>query len=191
MHRVLPLSLALALVFGAPAAAQVRVVSLDELKSALAPGDIVSIVSGSEEPITGKVLQVDAEGLRVDSDTESSGSLGRRIVDVPYSWIRSLDRPRDPTGNGAAIGAAVGAGIGATLFALAYAGDANEVGEWSGAYIAVAGILAGGGALIGWGIDRAHSKPPLRFEGGSSASTTMSVSPFVGRRRGVRVRFSF
>ncbi len=173
-----------------PAAGQVRAVSLDELKGALAPGDRVSIVRTSGEPVAGKVLQIEDDMLQIRPEL-SGGRIATGPVVVPYTSIRSLDRPRDPTGNGAAIGAAVGAGIGGAMFAIAYAGDANEVDEWAGIYIGIAGVLAGSGALIGWGVDRTHSKPPLRFVGVPRASTRISVSPFAGRRTGVRVRVSF
>lgn len=152
-------------VFGAPpAVAQTRVTTLEELRGALSPGDLVTIVPLVGEPLRGRLTRVGDGDLdvRVVGDTTPEGDTPRNVV-LRLDRIRTLERPRDSTRNGALIGAGVGAGFGGALFAYGFAVDRNEAGEWAPLYGGVAALGFGVGALIGWAVDAANSKPHIIY----------------------------
>jgi len=112
-----------------------------------------------------------------------------RDVTVRLDAIRSLERPRDAVRNGAAIGAGIAAGVGGAMFVNALIVDRNEVDEWAGPYAATAAVFTGIGALIGWAVDAARSKPHIIFDG-SAGRLTVSVQP-LSRRAGIALAVSF
>ena len=163
---------ALAPVVTAHAAAQVRVATLDELRRELSTGDLVSIVGSEPHAIKGRLTRVgDADlGLLVEPPVAGAES-GRRLdVTIPYSALRSLERPRDSAKNGALIGAGIVGGFVLAMFTYALTVDRNELDEWGPTYLAAGSIMTGIGALAGWVIDRAHSKRHIRFARVSTAS---------------------
>jgi hypothetical protein len=96
-----------------------------------------------------------------------------------------------PVRNGVAIGAGVAAGAGAAFFLSALAVDRNEVDEWVGPYVAATTVFTGIGALIGWAVDAAKSKPAIRFRAPSEGHVTVNVRPVYTRRAGLALAVSF
>lgn len=76
------------------------------------------------------------------------------------------------------------------LFIAALAIDRNEVDEWAGPYLGVTAVFTGIGALVGWAIDAANSKPHIRFDASPAEKTKVSVQPFA-TARGVAIAVSF
>ena len=114
-----------------------------------------------------------------------------RSVTFPLSELRSLERPRDSSRNGTLIGAGIGGGLALGMFVWAVSVDRNEIDEWAAGYALGGAVYTGLGALIGWAIDRAHSKPHVRYDAASATSTTIRVAPSFERGAGMRVTVSF
>jgi hypothetical protein len=183
----------LLVVFGAfPAAAQTRVSSLDELQRQLTRGDSVFVVTESGTSIAGRLERLGAVDvdIRVGNKVPARRVGNARIVTIPVNDIRSLERQRDSVRNGAAIGAGVGAGFVGTVFVYAFAVDRNEMDEWAPLYAKYAVVYTGLGALVGWAIDAAHSKPRLMFEQ-SGTTPRIALRPLLSRDRGIAVAISF
>ena len=174
-----------------PCTAQTRVASLEELRGTLAPGDSITIVPADGQPLAGRLIRLgqDALDLRV-VDTRRRQGRGSRDVTMPLAAIRFLERRRDPVKNGAAIGAGIGAGFGAAMFAHALVIDRNELEEWAPLYVGATAACTGIGALIGWGIDAARSKPHITFDP-FHRQASVSVQPVLRRARGIAVAVSF
>ena len=180
------------LAFGAidasPCIAQTHVTSLEGLRRELAPGDVITVVPAVGQPVAGRLIRLGADDLDIRlSGGRSPKDRGPRDVTIPLDAIRSLERPRDSVRNGAAWGAGVGAGIGGTLFLAAAVTDRNEIDEWAPAYAAGTAICIGIGALIGWGIDAANSKPHIRFDSSPRGGPTVRLRPLRSRGYGVAV----
>ena len=109
----------------------------------------------------------------------------------PFGTIQSLERPRDSSRNGVLIGADVGAGVSLAKFTYAAAVDYNEIDEWGPIYLAMGAAYTGVGALVGWAIDSAHSKPHVRFNAPSAETMKIRVAPLLARRKGMAVALSF
>jgi hypothetical protein len=77
------------------------------------------------------------------------------------------------------------------MFVYAFAVVRNEMDEWAPLYWKVAAVYTGIGALIGWAIDAANSKPHIRFEPPSQGRVKVRVQPVYSRRRGLAVAVSF
>ncbi len=77
------------------------------------------------------------------------------------------------------------------MFVYAAAVDYNEIDEWAPAYLAIGGIFSGVGALAGWAIDRAHSKPHIRFNAAPMGSVRIHLGPLPGRGARIAVAFSY
>jgi hypothetical protein len=77
------------------------------------------------------------------------------------------------------------------MFVHAIVVDRNEMDEWAAQYVGAAAVCTGIGALIGWAIDAANSKPHVRLEA-SPGRTKVRVQPvYSGRGRiGLAVSFS-
>jgi len=177
----------------AAAVAQVRLASLDDVRRELARGDLVTIVRHTGDPIRGRLLAVGSAtlDLRAEDQTTTAGGRPLRDVTIPWTDLVSLERPRDSSRNGALIGAGVGGGFWLAMFVYGAAVDYNEMEEWAPAYLAAGGVSAGIGALAGWAIDRAHSKPHIRFDAPSSTRLRMRAVPLRSRRPGVAIVLSF
>ena len=143
-----------------------RVATLDELRRELVPGDFVSVVQTTGESVSGRLQKFGDTDLDIQAETQVTTGVQRRRLNVtlPLGTLRSLERPRDSSRNGALIGAGVGGGFALGMFAWAFSVDRNELDEWGPGYLAGAGFFTGLGALAGWAIDRAHSKPHIRFD---------------------------
>ena len=186
--------LIVALMIGAsPAAAQVRVATLDDLRRELSPGDMVSVVQTAGDPVKGRLLRFDDADLEIRAEPRPLPGQPRRSLDVtiPRAAIQSLERPHDSSRNGVLIGAGAGAGVSLAMFAYAASVDANEIDEWAPAYLAVGGIFTGAGALIGWAVDAAHSKPHVRFDASRTARMRIRVVPSFARAPGMALVVSF
>jgi hypothetical protein len=176
----------------APALAQPRATTLDELHRELAPGDAVSLVQTSGEKVTGRLLRLGASDLDVRITQPAAGQPQRRLdVTIPLDAIQLLERPRDSPRNGMLIGAGVGAGFVGTMFVYAVAVDRNEIDEWAPIYLGYGVLFTGVGALVGWAIDAGHSKPPVRFDKSGAETTRISLVPLGSRGRGMALAVSF
>ena len=177
----LVLSVVVAALCATPSIAQTRLTSIGELERELAVGDLVTIVPASGQRVAGRVLRVTAESLEIRLvATGARQDRALRTQTIALSGIQSLERPRDPVRNGALIGGAAGASAGGAMFLTAFAIDRNEMDEWAPFYLGAIAVSTGIGAVIGWALDAARSKPPLWFEA-SGRSATLHVH--TGRRR--------
>jgi hypothetical protein len=176
--------------FGAlPGIAQTRVTSLGELRRELSTGDVITLISTDGQPVEGRLMRLGDVDLDVRlADTRRPGP---REVTVALDAVRSLERPRDSSRNGAVIGAAIGAGIGGALFVHAAIVDRNEIDEWAPHYAAATAICTGIGALVGWAIDLRKSKPHVRFDAAAEGRTKVSVQPALAKGPGIVLSVSF
>ena len=173
--------------------AQTPVASLQELYRQLAIGDVITIVPTDGQPVSGRLLRLGAADLEIrPADTRGSRERSLRALTVPLDAIQSLERPRDPAGNGAVLGAGIGAGVAGALFLGALVVDRNELDEWAGLYAGAAAACTAIGALIGWAVDTAISKPHLRFDRHPRGGMTVYVQPVYspGGRLGLVVSLS-
>jgi hypothetical protein len=169
-----------------PCIAQTRVTSVEELRRELAAGDFITIVPGDGQPVAGRLMRLG----NVDLDVRLVNKRGPRDVTIPFDAIQSLERPRDSARNGAAIGAGIGAGFGGAMFIHAFVIDRNEIDEWATLYVGAAAVCTGIGALIGWAVDSASSKPHIRFDASSGGRTKVSLQPVYSRGRGIAIAVS-
>jgi HAMP domain-containing protein len=191
-HVTLGISTLIGAIGASPCIAQTRVTSLEELRRELAAGDFITVVPTVGQPVAGRLMRLgDADlDLRV-VNRRTPQERGPRDVTLPLDAIQSLERPRDSPRNGAAIGAGIGAGFGGAMFGYAFVVDRNEMDEWAPLYIRAAAVYAGIGALIGWAIDAANSKPHIRFDAFSGGRAKVSVQPVYSRGRGIALVVSF
>jgi hypothetical protein len=165
--------------------AQRQVSSVDELRRELTSGDVITIAPAAGPPVTGRLVRIGATDIVVRADPgRDPRTPGASDVTMLLDSIRALERPRDPVGNGVAWGAGIGAGVGGALFVSALIVDRNEVDEWAGPYAAAAAAFTGIGALLGWAIDAAVSKPHLRFDIQPIHSRALGLSFAVSYSRG-------
>jgi len=185
------LIVALCMMGTSPALAQVQVATLEELRRALRPGDVISLVQTTGDSVRGRLVRFADTAL--DMRTETRLATGTQHVDVtvPLATIRSLERPRDSSRNGVLIGAGVGAGVSLGMFIHVAAVDYNEIDEWGPDYLAMGAIVTGVGALVGWAIDSAHSRPHVRFNAPSAQTMRIRVAPLLARRKGMALVLSF
>ena len=185
----------LIVVFGAigasPCIAQTRVTSVEELRRELAAGDFVIVVPAGGQPVAGRLMRLGTVDLDVRLvNKRTPQGRGPRDVTLALNAIQSLERPRDSARNGAALGAGIGAGFGGAMFVHAVVIDRNEMDEWATLYVGAAAVCTGIGALIGWAMDTAHSKPHIRFDASSEGRTKVSVQPVYSRGRGIALAVS-
>ena len=176
----------------APCLAQTPVTSLDELRRELAAGDFITVVPAVGQPVAGRLVRfgdVDIAVRLVRKRTPQERA--SRDVTIPLHAIQSLERPRDSARNGAVIGTAIGAGVGGALFVHAIVIDRNEMDEWAPFYAGAAAACTGIGALVGWAVDAANSKPHVRFDASSGRRTTVSMQPVYSRHGGIALAVSF
>jgi hypothetical protein len=176
-----------------PCAAQTRVTSVEELRRELAAGDFVTIVPDVGPPVAGRLLRLGSGDLDVrvlNKRTPQTRAPRDATLTIALDDIQSLERPRDSARNGAAIGAGIGAGFGAAMFVHAMVIDRNEMDEWATPYIGAVAVCTGIGALIGWTMDAANSKPHIRFDASPGGRTKVGVQPVYSRGRGIGVAVS-
>jgi hypothetical protein len=154
----------------APARGQIHLASAEELRRELATGDVVTVVPAGGQPIDGRITRIGAADLELRQSRRSTLADSVARLTIPFERIKTLERRRDSTRNGAALGAAIGAAAAGSLFVYALAVDRNEVDEWAPTYAGMAAASAGIGALIGWAVDRARSKRHIRFEAAAVVS---------------------
>lgn len=170
-----------------PCIAQTPVTSLEEMRRELAAGDFITIVADDGQPVAGRLMRLGP----ADLDVRLVNKRGPRDVTIPFSALQSLERPRDSARNGAVIGAGIGAGVGGAMFVSALVIDRNEIDEWAAFYAGAAAVCTGIGALIGWAVDAANSKPHIRFDASSRGGTKVSVQPLYSRGRKIALAVSF
>ena len=190
-HVTLVISTVIVAIGASPCIAQTRVTSLEELRRELAAGDFITIVPGVGQPVAGRLMRlgnVDLDVRLVNKRTPQER--GPRDVTIPLNAIRSLERPRESARNGAAIGAGIGAGFGGAMFVRAIVVDRNEMDEWATPYVGAAAVCTGIGALIGWAMDAANSKPHIRFDSSSEGRTKVSLQPVLSRGGGIALAVS-
>jgi hypothetical protein len=185
------LIVALCIIETSPALAQVRVATPEELRRELSPGEFISLVQTTGDSVRGRLVRFTDTALDIRTETRQVTGKQRLDVTVPLATIRSLERPRDSSRNGMLIGAGVGAGVSLGMFMYAVAVDDNEIDEWGPIYLAMGAVYSGVGALVGWAIDSAHSKPHLRFNAPSAETMSIRVAPLLARRKGVALVLSF
>lgn len=189
-HVVLAISTLIGAIGARPCIAQTRVTSLEELRRTLAAGDLITIVPADGQPVAGRLMRLGEADLDLRVvDKRTPQERRTRTVTIPLNAIQSLERRRDSVRNGAAIGAGIGAGFGGAMFTYAFVIDRNEMDEWAPFYVGAAAVYTGIGALIGWAIDAARSKPHITFE--PSSHTKISVQPLYRQGRGIALAVSF
>ena len=191
LRQVPALIVGLFVIGTAPALAQGRTATLEELRRELSPGDSISLVQTTGEPVSGRLVRVEDTALEIRTEIRHATGQERLDVTVPLSTIRSLERARDSLRNGIGIGAGVGAGVTLGMFIHAAAVDYNEIDEWAPTYLAMGALTTSVGALVGWAIDAARSKPQIRFNAPAQGTMTIRVAPLVARRKGVALAVSF
>ena len=187
------LIVALDVIGASPALAQMRVARLDDLRRELEPGDFIAIVQATGESVRGRLLRFGDTDLDIQAETRQTPRQGRRLLDlrIPHSVIQSLERPRDSSRNGALIGAGVGGAFALAMFVWAVSVDRNEIDEWGPSYLAAGGICTGIGALAGWAIDFAHSRPHVRFDAPGTGAMVIQLVPLRARGHGIALVVSF
>jgi hypothetical protein len=172
--------------------AQTRLTTLEELRRELATGDVITVVPSGGQPVAGRLVRLGNVDLEIRlADTRAPTGLRPRDVTLALDAIQSLERPRDSARNGTVIGAGIGAGFGGALFVHAIVIDRNELEEWAPVYAGVAAVCTGIGALIGWAVDAANSKPHLRFDASTVKRANVRVHPVYARGRGIALAVSF
>ena len=176
-----------------PALAQVPVATLDELRRELSLGDFISLVQTTGDPVTGRLRRFGDTDLDIEAGGRQAPAQQRRLLDVkiPLSAIQSLERPRDSSRNGALIGAGIGGGLALAMFVWAVSVDRNEIDEWGPTYLALGGVYTGIGALAGWAIDFAHSRPHVRFDAPATGTMTIRAVSLLSRGPGIALVVSF
>jgi len=190
INRLPALIVALVAIGTSSALAQVRETTLEDLRHELSPGDFISLVQTSGESISGRLVGFGDSTLEI-RDIREANSAQRLDITVPLATIRSLERPRDSSRNGLRIGAGIGGRLTLGMFVYAAVVDYNEIGEWAPMYLAMGALYTGVGALVGWAIDSAHSKPHVRFNSPSTETMRIGVAPLLARRKGMALVMSF
>jgi hypothetical protein len=157
----------------------------------LAPGDSIVIVPADGQAIAGRLRRLGEADLELVVNNRTPRERGNLNVTIPLNAIRSLERRRDSVRNGAAIGAGIGAGFGGAMLTYAYVIDRNEADEWAPFYAGAAAVYTGIGALIGWAMDAASSKPHITFDPSSQAKMKVTVQPVHPPGRGIALALSF
>ena len=191
INRLRAVIVALVVIGAVPARAQVRETTLEDLRDELTPGDVISLVQTSGESVTGRLVGFGDSALDIRSEIRKDTGKQRLDITVPLATIRSLERPRDSSRNGLLIGAGIGGGLVLGMFVYAAAADYNEIDEWAPMYLAMGAVYTGVGALVGWAIDSAHSKPHVRFNAPSAETMRIGVAPLLARRKGMAFVMAF
>lgn len=171
----------------------VRVATLEELRRELSPGDFISVVQTTGDSVRGRLRRFGDTDIDLEGETQQAAPKQGRppALKIPLSAIQALERPRDPSRNGALIGAGIGGGSALAAFVYAAAVDYNEIDEWGPTSLAIGGLYTGLGALAGWAIDRARSKPHIRFDAPSPGTVSIRPVPSLSRGPGMAMVLSF
>jgi hypothetical protein len=190
---LLALIVAIDMIGASSALAQVRVARLDDIRRELEPGDVIAIVQTTGESVRGRLMRFGDTDLDIQAETRQTPRQGRRPLNltIPHSVIQSIERPRDSSRNGALIGAGIGGAFALAMFVWAVSVDRNEIDEWGPSYLAAGGICSGIGALAGWAIDFAHSRPHVRFDAPATGAMTIRAVPLRSRGHGIALVVSF
>ena len=144
--------------------------TLDMLRTELEAGDVISVTPPDRETLKARVLRVSNTGLDLRLlQPKPHEQNPYATLSLLFEEVRALERARDSARNGALIGAGIAASFTGAMFVRAVAIDRNEIGEWAPIYLAQGAALAGLGALVGFAVDAAFSRPHIRYE---SARTT-------------------
>lgn len=171
---------------------QSEAAGLASLRQHLGRGDRVTLVRTDGRAVSGKIVRLGAIDLDLRSEVRDAGGRKRKLtLTIPLEEIESLDRRGDSAKNGALIGAGVGAGVGIALFAHAYAIDANEMDEWAGGYALGTLVTTGLGALIGWAVDAANTRPDFHYVRARPPVTRLQLVPMGSWGKGVAVVVAF
>ena len=152
---------------------------------------MITVVPSVGPPVAGRLIRLGSADLDIRPVDKRKAPERGRDVTIALDALRSLERPRDSSRNGAALGAGIGAGFGGAMFVHAIVVDRNEMDEWAALYAGSTAVCIGIGALIGWAIDAASSKPHIRFDASSEGRTRVSVQPVSSRGRGIALAVSF
>ena len=145
------LAAAAVLVVPAIASAQEPVKSFDQLNTRLKPGDSIWVTDASGREIRGRILNLSAASVQIDSDGQP--------LDLPVARVATIkEHPKDSLRNGVLWGASVGFLIGAMSCAL-NPDCAEEGGAGVSVLFGVMGAAAGAG--VGAGVDAAIRGPKL------------------------------
>ena len=175
-----------------PCTAQTLVRSIEDLRRELAPGDFITVVPAVGQPVAGQLMRFGPADLDIrPAGKRPSNERGPRDVTIALTGLQSLERPRDSARNGAALGAGIGAGFAGAMFVHAMVIDRNEMDEWAPLYLGFTAMSTGIGALLGWAIDAANSKPHIRFDTSSGRRTRVHVQPVFSRGRAIALAVSF
>jgi hypothetical protein len=181
-----------AVISAGPCLGQTHLTSPAELERELARDDFIIVVPSSGQPVTGRVIRLTPDGLEIRPVKKPAGQgAGSRDLTIPLTAIQSLERPRDSVRNGVLIGAGAGAGLGAGMFITAFVIDRNEMDEWAPFYLGATAVCTGIGALIGWAIDTARSKPHLTFHTPPGQRIEISVERPQSGGLGIRLAVAF
>ena len=168
--RLPALIVALVMIGTSPALAQVREATLEELRQELSPGDFISLVQTSGESVTGRLrgLRGHRHSTSAAETREDRGQTTpehRRDITLSLSAIRSVGAASRLFAQWRrSSGQAIGGGVSLGMFVYAAAVDYNEIDEWAPMYLAMGAVYTGVGALVGWAIDSAHSKPHVTIQ---------------------------
>ncbi len=179
------------------ARAQAPSASFGDLKNLLRPGDKVFVREIEGNQIAGRVTDLSATTLGLES--------GGRYVDLPAARVGTIVRQRpDSLKNGLFIGLGVGLGTAGILMAAGSAGPeqcpvmykaACTPAEWSASgVLAALGFFGGVGAAAGIGIDALipGRKVLVYAAPGAPAAARVIVSPILSpKRQGIAVRVVF
>jgi hypothetical protein len=150
------------------AAAQTVPSTFKDMQILVGPGDRVTVINAAGGEINGKISELDAARLTIES---ASGPRSFTQDDV----LVVRQRRADPISNGVLIGAAVGAGLGLVA----------ELSCGSDEYCPHPGWVTLGTTLWGSGIgalaDALHWTPKDIFRHGPGTIGSWSVAPVVGR----------
>jgi hypothetical protein len=151
------------------AAAQTVPSTFKDMQILVGPGDRVTVINAAGGEINGKISELDAARLTIES---ASGPRSFTQDDV----LVVRQRRADPISNGVLIGAAVGAGLG--LVAELSCGFGDEYCPHPG-WVTLGTTLWGSG--IGALADALHWTPTDIFRHGPGTIGSWSVAPVVGR----------
>ena len=89
INRLPAVIVVLVVIGAAPARAQVRVTTLEDLRRELSPGDVISLVQSSGETVSGRLVSFGDTALDIRSETREDTGKRRLDITVPLATIRS------------------------------------------------------------------------------------------------------